>query len=838
MRKIALWTVAAVALILVLLVLVLPRLVSVDYLRSRVVAVLEEKTGRRVGLSGLSLSLFPGIGVTVTGLTVSGDPRHPGEPLLSVPETDIRLAIVPLLSGVTEFTKFILVRPKIMFRTYADGTHSATDIVRRFAQEEKPAAPLPGDRGKAATLAVRKVQIEQATLVLVSEEQGGRQTRWEISPVTVKMSGVGEKRSDFEIASHIEGRVRGEVSFAGRLEWDGGPGEDRADSVLRGEGKLFGQKVVVTGKLSASRKPTEGNLEISFPGVGIGAIPEIFMDPPAFLSNAHLEGVVPLTVTLTGDPRSPAFEASADLTRAGGTILADPEVRKPVGTPLTIVAKGRYASDRLSLSSAEIRMPPLSASANGVFHPASGAREWAASAVVSSLADTGKIVGADALSKWTPAGRLSASVRGGRKGATSAETYEGSLDLDGAGFRVPGRSVDLRTITGRITYTPRAVTFSRITGQMNGKRFSLDGETTLGPAPAGQADLRMAYLDVDALFPPGGEGEVRQEKSSPPDRSANEAVQKHPFTARVRLAIDAGKARGLEFTDLSGTVRYERGNVVLESLKAHMYGGAVTVSGVVGLASSPPDFRVKMGVKEVSAAEIMSRKSSFLKDFLSGSLSLSGDLSGGMKDFADFSRTASGAGSVDITGGKIKGLDLLDTAVDLAGLVPLVKGTGALPGKGPAKETAFSDLSATFRVEGGKIRTDSLRILSDRFGLAGEAAVGFDRSLDFRGAIRLSKEMSKQFRGKAGKFLSGPEGEVEIPLILAGPLTSPKASLDTAALAKGAGKRILKELIGKIPGKAPPPGGDNAAPATKPEKEEPFKEVEDVLRKFLPGKQR
>src|SRR4030066_1684740 len=90
---------AVVGCLLVLAVLLCPRLVSLDSLRPRIVAVLEEKTGRTIRLSGLSLSLVPGIGVKVTQLTVSGDARHPGERLLSVPEAEIRLGVVPLFFG-------------------------------------------------------------------------------------------------------------------------------------------------------------------------------------------------------------------------------------------------------------------------------------------------------------------------------------------------------------------------------------------------------------------------------------------------------------------------------------------------------------------------------------------------------------------------------------------------------------------------------------------------------------------------------------------------------------------------------------------------------------------
>src|SRR3989304_2437142 len=86
---------AVLGFLLVIAVLLLPRLVSLDSFRPRILAGPQEKTGRTIGLSGLSLSLFPGIGVKVERLTVSGDARHPGERLLSVPGAEIRLAIGP-----------------------------------------------------------------------------------------------------------------------------------------------------------------------------------------------------------------------------------------------------------------------------------------------------------------------------------------------------------------------------------------------------------------------------------------------------------------------------------------------------------------------------------------------------------------------------------------------------------------------------------------------------------------------------------------------------------------------------------------------------------------------
>lgn len=169
-------------LVLLLAALLVPRLVSIESLKPRIVAALEEKTGRKIGLERISLSLFPGIGVRISGLTVSGDDRQPEEQLLSVPEGEVRLAIGPLFSGRAEFTSFILTRPKILFRKYADGTHSATQIAARLARKDRTAEAPPPAYGEKVSVAVRSVRIEEAELSLRIEEKEGPETRWDIAP--------------------------------------------------------------------------------------------------------------------------------------------------------------------------------------------------------------------------------------------------------------------------------------------------------------------------------------------------------------------------------------------------------------------------------------------------------------------------------------------------------------------------------------------------------------------------------------------------------------------------------------------------------------------------------
>jgi AsmA-like C-terminal region/AsmA family len=838
MRKTA-KVLAILIIVLVLAVVLVPRLVSIESFKPRIVAALAEKTGGSIGLDRISLALFPGIGVKISGLTVSADARHPKERLLEVPEGEVRVAILPLLSGRFEFTKVILRRPKILFRKYADGTHSATQIVARLAGKGTPGASTPPSASeRKVSIALRSVSIEEADLSLRIEGPGGKTTRWDLSPFAFRLAAIGGSKNEFTIGTRIEGAVRGEISLSGTVSHGAGAGSAPTAYDLRGAGTLFGQKVEMNGKISMPKGPAAVDLAVSFPGIEMGKLSSILKDPPPALRDARLEGAGGLVLKTEGTLQSLGFTADADLTRAGWTLSRDPEVRKPIGAACKLSVRGRLGSDRLVISRAELSIPPLLLSGNGSMVLSTGEREWSVTSRVSSLADLAKIRGAG-LSAYSPAGRMTASATGKRPRSGAGERYSVAADLGEVGFTLPGRGIRLRSMNGHLDLTPGTVKCKPLTGLVNGQRFSLRGEMSRGPAPRGTVDLTMAYLDADALFPPGG-GEAAASKDGTGKKAGRTAGGEAggAYSVRVKLAIAAGKARGVEFQDLRGTARYERRTLFLDAVRTRLYGGEALVTGRIGLGGPSPALQAKVDLKKVRAGEILSRKTS-LGDLVSGSVNLTADLGGGIRDFSEFTRTAAGSGSLRVSGGTIKGMDLAWTAIGLAGLSRLLPELLAGGGGGKGKETPFKDLSADFRIEGGRIRTEALRIVSEKMGLSGKASLGFDRTIDFQGVLRLSNELSGQVGREAGKFLRGNHGEVEIPLILSGPVTGPRISIDAAALAKGAARKFLRELTEPLRPEAAPAPGDNAAAGgatgtTKPPG--PKQELDNLFKKLLPGK--
>jgi len=367
MRKAAI-IVAVVVLAVVLLAILLPRIVSLDALKPRIVALLEEKTGRKVSFSKISLSLFPGIGVKISGLSVSGDPGHAGENLLSVPEAEIRVSLLPLLSGRAEFNKFLLRRPEVLFRKYRDGTHSVTQIARRLEREEGQAPP----REEKISVALQALSVEEAKFTLILEGEDGGETRWRIDPFTIRLSGIGGARSAFEIETRIDGAVRGEIAFSGSLARQGGAAADPPAFHLDGKGMAFGQPVTADGKISAPIGTARMDVTVAFPKIDVEKIPKIFSRPPAMLSEATVKGVASLAVKVSGSLQALGIDG-------------------------------------------ELKFDPLSATVRASLVPSTGAREWSGSARIASLADFAKILGGE-ISRWAPAGRLAVSAKGKRPG--------------------------------------------------------------------------------------------------------------------------------------------------------------------------------------------------------------------------------------------------------------------------------------------------------------------------------------------------------------------------------------------------------------------------------------
>jgi hypothetical protein len=784
MRKRAVVLAVAVA-VAVLAASAVPRLVSVESYRPRVAAAILERTGRTASFSRISLAVFPFVAIRLADFSLAGPPSAPGETLLSAPEAEIRVAFLPLLAGRNEFRSLILRRPNVLVRKARDGATSAADVFGRLAATERPARG--GGSGSPGPGFLDGVRIEDGALSVVFEEEGGPDFRLEVAPFSFRLSGIGSREETFSLEAGFPGVAKGKIVLSGVVAHpaNGDPG---AGITVRGSGKAFGQKLAVDGTVAAPKGIAEADLSLSLPMADAGELVGAFPALSQALSDLKIQGVAKISARVSGDLQSMGYEVEADLTRAAWTVTED--LRKFIDMPCTMVLEGRRFPGMIAVSNAELRFPPLLMTANATLHPATGARDWAVSARVASLAEFARSRG-EGFSKWAPVGRFVLSGNGRREPGSLEDAYVLEADLSGVGFSIPGGRLALSGFSGHVTATPGALEFSPLAGLVNGQRFHLRGNVALGETPRGEARLQVGYLDLDSLFPPeDGAGRRKAGKGDPLlSRLAQEWISRLSFAAAV--SVDGGDLWDVAFHRMSGKVRRERGILSLEGIRATVYGGEVLLSGTLGSLGEEPAVRARLSATGVETSEFLGKVSS-LGEYLSGKGTISLEVVGSRRSLAEFLRTAEGAGSLRIADGKIGGVDVPALAAAAA------EGRKGAPAAGGTRgDTPFRELSAALSLGAGRVRLADLQIVSGSMELVGDAEIGLaDHALECLSTLWLSRELSARPPWSGGKFPLSADGKAGVPIVASGTLRSPVVAIDTTA----AGRTPGRMLRGGAPG--------------------------------------
>lgn len=754
---------------------VVPRFVSMEPYRARVVAAIGQRTGRTASFSGISLALFPAAGVRLEDFVLSGPASAPGEALVSAPVAEFRIALLPFLAGRNEFSTLVLRRPAVTVRGLPGGSHSAADVLERLSVPDP--APTPGV-AQRTSVTLREIRIEDGTLSVVRGESAPSPSRFDLRSVSFRLSGIGAAAMRYSLEFPLPAPAKGTVSLRGSaLRRSGSSGGGLS---VRGEGEALGQKFRAEGTLSAPRGVVEADLSLSFPKVKAADLPGMFPGESEFLSRRKPQGYAKISAKVAGDPESLGFEVEADLTQSGWTVPGG--LSKFIDSPCTLVLEGHRFPDAVVLSNAELRYPPLLLIGNGTFSPATGAREYSASGRISSLAEFARSRGGE-FGKWSPEGRVVLSVRGSRAAGDSREAYRIDADFAEAGLTLPGRQLVLSGFTGAVSVTPREIGISPLAGLINGQRFLLRGTIPRGDAPAGEVELRMGYADLASLIPePWAGGKKKRAEDADPlvDRLAEAWNREVSFTGTV--SIDAGNLWGVEFSNLSGKVCHEQGALLFEGVRAKMYGGEVSLSGGMTGPGIDPGLKARIAIRGVEGGEILSAQGS-LGDFLSGKVTLSADVAGSRKDLAAFLRTVTGEGFLRIADGKIHGVDYLALAAAAAG-----------EGKDvPSGDTPFREIASRVSFHGGKAHLADLRADFGAKVLEADGVIGLaDHTIDLVGTLWLPRETAGSPPWAGGGYYVAKTGKAAVPLVVSGTLRSPAVAVDTSAVGRAPGKMLRR----------------------------------------------
>jgi len=339
------------------------------------------------------------------------------------------------------------------------------------------------------------------------------------------------------------------------------------------------------------------------------------------------------------------------------------------------------------------------------------------------------------------------------------------------------------------------------------------GITGFGPSAYG-FDIDLDQLDVDRLMPAaapadkgGATAPVAAGAQASPVAKTFDLSGLKTLRADGNIRIGALTVNNLKLQNLRAGLKSAAGRLTVSPLSAALYQGRLEGSVTVDAAPNVPAFALKQALSGVSLAPLL--KDLANNETLEGRGTITADLNTRGNTADALKRALAGTAALQVADGALKG-------IDIAGAIRSAKSRlGALKGEQTQQadvrqKTDFSELTASFRINGGVARNNDLSMKSPllRVGGEGEINIGAD-TLNYL----VKASIVGTSKGQGGRETDDLRG-LTIPVRVSGPLKAPSYRLDFGAMVTDTVKQKAEDALKKrvLDRLAPQPGA-GAAPA-------------------------
>jgi hypothetical protein len=348
------WILAAVAVALPLAGWVALRaFVNPDALRPRLVAAVEQATGRRftLGEIGLALSLRPTVALSDIALANAEGGSRPA--MLTAKRVEVQVALLPLLSRRVEIGRVLMVEPDLLLET----------VGGRGNWEFRPPAPTPTPATPANASAPLRIALDALRLEggRVTWRDGAKAETLEILALDATAPVVGPARAEGRLRlrgaeARIEATTGPVAAFGGAEPWPFRlvailPGETR----IAAEGRLAPAGAWTLAIDAQSRAPAQ--LAPLLPGVAIPPLRDVALSGRLAGAGGALTGAEALSLRAGASDLS-ALRPGLTLTRLE---LAAPRFDAPV----TLGGEGALAGQPVNATGSTGSLAQLMGRASG-----------------------------------------------------------------------------------------------------------------------------------------------------------------------------------------------------------------------------------------------------------------------------------------------------------------------------------------------------------------------------------------------------------------------------------------------------------------------------------------
>jgi hypothetical protein len=281
----------------------------------------------------------------------------------------------------------------------------------------------------------------------------------------------------------------------------------------------------------------------------------------------------------------------------------------------------------------------------------------------------------------------------------------------------------------------------------------------------------------------------------------------------------------------------------IRSLRVNVFSGAVHMEGEYSFKDPAPRFTMASNIERIDIKEVNSFLDPTAEHDIRGRLNAKMKLSGSGNNWQAIKPTLRGQGAASVLQGALLNFNIAEgTLSGITGIPGLTNVINpALRKKYPevfmAKDTEFNELRANFDMAEQRVNVKNLRISAAEFIVEGEGWADFARRVDFRSTLYFSQRLSADLAQSARevKYLLNNQGQLEVPVVLAGRLPNVKPKPDLNYLGQLAQRGFIRKGAEELQqrflgGKKSPLREDPAPDGSKQEKRD---STEELIRRGL-----
>jgi len=579
-------------------------------------------------------------------------------------------------------------------------------------------------------------------------------------------------------------------------------------NISKGTLQLGSTPLSIAGSMNMQPTPAQVNVQLKASDVSLGEVARLASAMGvAFAPGMNINGRLNADVHAQGTTKSPALNGTLSARNLNISGKGLPQAVTVPAVDLTMTPT-QVSSNEFTAATAGTKLS-TQFTLNGYTgsSPGISASVRTSNAQVGDLINIGKAYGATSLQGMSGSGTLSLNLHasGPLKNA-SVMSFSGTGQLVNASLKMPSLTQPLNVRSADLKFTQNSMSVDKLVASLG--ESSATGNLTMRDfaAPQVQFDIMSPKIDVVQLQ------QITAAKPAPQKRAAwsvlprvYAAAPPQPsiltrMTGTGTLMVGTILYDQLVLNNVRSNVKLNRGLITLSPLTSQVYGGQESGAIVLDARQTPMAVQVQSKLANVDANKLVSSVTS-IKQTLYGLLAANTNMGFAAASSADMARTLNGTFNLDLTKGRIVGIDMLH---ELGNVGKFLSGTPA----SSQPVTNLLKLTGTFNVHNGLAQTNNLQALIEGGSLGATGAVDLvNNALNLHLTAVLSKWFSNKVGGtNVGGFmntaLANQQGELVIPVLVTGTFQHPIVAPDVQKLAQMKLQRVLPTTANPALGQA------------------------------------